>query len=133
MKYVKDMGLNTGRFEGNLGNEEIYDIADREGVILMPGFVCCSAWENDTWNAEQGQVAHASSFVWAYLKSVSDILSPARGHRSRAFDCPRDSHTGRDTHNQTSFCCIFRTKKMIVRVQIPPLRLSRAVGTLNNM
>ncbi len=79
MKYVKDMGLNTVRFEGNLGNEEIYDIADREGIILMPGFVCCSAWENDTWNAEQEQVAHASldsqmrnlrahasPFVWAY-------------------------------------------------------------------
>jgi len=79
MKYVKDMGLNTVRFEGNLGNEEIYDIADREGIILIPGFVCCSAWENDTWNAEQEQVAHASldsqmrnlrahasPFVWAY-------------------------------------------------------------------
>jgi len=79
MKYVKDMGLNIVRFEGDLGNEELYDIADREGIMLMPGFVCCSAWENDTWNAEQEQVAqasldsqmrlmraHASPMVWAY-------------------------------------------------------------------
>jgi exo-1,4-beta-D-glucosaminidase len=29
MAYVKDMGLNLVRFEGILGNEEIYDLADR--------------------------------------------------------------------------------------------------------
>ncbi|MFI6319357.1 glycosyl hydrolase 2 galactose-binding domain-containing protein [Nonomuraea sp. NPDC050556] len=78
--YVKNMGLNTIRLEGTLGNDELYDLADRAGVMLMPGFVCCSAWENDsTWTAEQTQVAqksldsqlralrhHASPFVWTY-------------------------------------------------------------------
>jgi exo-1,4-beta-D-glucosaminidase len=80
IQYVKDMGLNTIRLEGTLGNEELYDLADRAGIILMPGFVCCSAWENDnTWTAEQEQVAvaslesqmralraHASPFMWNY-------------------------------------------------------------------
>ncbi|HEY2979680.1 MAG TPA: beta galactosidase jelly roll domain-containing protein, partial [Anaerolineales bacterium] len=80
MKYVKQMGLNIVRFEGDLGNEELYDIADREGILLMPGFVCCSKWENgNTWNAEEFTVgyaslnsqmralrAHASSLVWAF-------------------------------------------------------------------
>jgi exo-1,4-beta-D-glucosaminidase len=80
VQYVKDMGLNTIRLEGTLGNEELYDLADRNGIMIMPGFVCCSAWENDnTWNAEQEQVAqaslntqmralraHASPFVWAF-------------------------------------------------------------------
>lgn len=78
--YVKNMGLNTIRLEGTLGNDELYDLADRAGVMLMPGFVCCSAWENDsTWTAEQTQVAqksldsqlralrhHAGPFVWTY-------------------------------------------------------------------
>ncbi|WP_214316955.1 glycoside hydrolase family 2 protein [Nonomuraea sediminis] len=78
--YVKGMGLNTIRLEGTLGNEELYDMADRAGILVMPGFVCCSAWENDsTWTAEQTQVAqqsldsqlrslrhHPSVFVWAY-------------------------------------------------------------------
>lgn len=80
VQYVKDMGLNTIRLEGTLGNEELYDLADRAGVMLMPGFVCCSAWENDSgWSAEQEQVArqslnsqmrllrhHASPFMWNY-------------------------------------------------------------------
>ncbi|MFG1708134.1 glycoside hydrolase family 2 protein [Nonomuraea sp. M3C6] len=78
--YVKGMGLNTIRLEGTLGNEELYDLADRNGIMIMPGFVCCSAWENDSsWTAEQEQVAqkslesqmralrqHAATFMWNY-------------------------------------------------------------------
>jgi exo-1,4-beta-D-glucosaminidase len=80
IQYVKDMGLNTIRLEGTVGNEELYDLADRAGVMIMPGFVCCSAWENEkNWTNEQTQVAnasldsqmralraHASPFVWAF-------------------------------------------------------------------
>src|SRR5437588_4592562 len=79
IQYVKDMGLNAIRFEGTLGNENLYDLADRNGIILMGGFVCCSAWENDTWTTEQENVAHASldtqmrnlrahasAFLWAF-------------------------------------------------------------------
>lgn len=80
VQYVKDMGLNTIRLEGTLGNEELYDLADRAGVMIFPGLVCCSAWENDSgWSTEQAQVAnasvnsqmralraHASPFLWAY-------------------------------------------------------------------
>src|SRR6266508_4016409 len=80
VQYVEDMGLNTIRLEGTVGNGELYDLADQAGVMIMPGFVCCSAWENDkTWNTEQTQVAnasldsqmralraHASPFVWNF-------------------------------------------------------------------
>jgi len=79
IQYVKDMGLNSIRFEGTVGNENLYDLADRNGIILMGGFVCCSAWENDAWTAEQENVAHASldsqlrrlrahasAFLWTY-------------------------------------------------------------------
>jgi exo-1,4-beta-D-glucosaminidase len=79
IQYVKDMGLNAIRFEGTLGNEHLYDLADQNGIILMGGFVCCSAWENDTWTTEQENVAHASldtqmrnlrahasAFLWAF-------------------------------------------------------------------
>jgi exo-1,4-beta-D-glucosaminidase len=78
--YVKDMGLTAIRFEGTLGNEEMYDMADKAGVLLMPGFVCCSRWQSDNaWSAEETSVAyaslesqmrnlraHASAFVFAY-------------------------------------------------------------------
>src|SRR5438067_13695332 len=62
----------------SLRNENLYDLADQNGIILMGGFGCCSAWENDTWTTEQENVAHASldsqmrnlrshasAFVWA--------------------------------------------------------------------
>src|SRR6266540_629454 len=80
IQYVKDMGLNTIRLEGTVGNEELYDLADQAGIMLMSGFVCCSAWETDNrWTAEQEQVAnaslnsqmralraHASPFLWTF-------------------------------------------------------------------
>ncbi len=80
MQYIKDMGLNAIRFEGTLGNEELYDLADQFGILIMPGFVCCSRWASDNaWSAEETTVAynsldsqmrnlraHASPFVWAY-------------------------------------------------------------------
>jgi exo-1,4-beta-D-glucosaminidase len=79
IQYVKAMGLNAIRFEGTVGYEDLYDLADKAGVMLMSGFVCCSAWEKDRWTAEQEQVAHASlnsqmrnlrahasPFLWAF-------------------------------------------------------------------
>src|SRR5437588_2039776 len=77
IQYVKDMGLNAIRFEGTVGNENLYKLADQNGIILMAGFGCCSAWENDTWTAEQENAArdvldtqirnlrsHPSAFLW---------------------------------------------------------------------
>ncbi len=78
--YVKDMGLNAIRFEGTVGNEELYDMADKAGIMLMSGWVCCSRWQSDTgWSTEEETVAynsldsqmrnlraHASPFVWTY-------------------------------------------------------------------
>jgi exo-1,4-beta-D-glucosaminidase len=80
VNYVRDMGLNIIRFEGIIGNEEIYDDADRAGVMLMPGYVCCTYWASwASWTAEDYQVAtnslisqmrhmraHPSALVWAY-------------------------------------------------------------------
>ncbi len=87
MDYVRDMGLNLVRFEGILGNEDIYDLADRYGVMLMPGYVCCTYWaQYGSWTAQDHAVAnastesqmrlmraHPSALVWAY---GSDELPP---------------------------------------------------------
>jgi exo-1,4-beta-D-glucosaminidase len=80
MNYVSDMGLNLVRFEGILGNEELYDLADESGIMLMPGYVCCTYWaQYSSWTAEDRTVAdastesqmrllraHPSALVWAY-------------------------------------------------------------------
>ena len=91
MKYAKDMGLNAIRFEGILGNEEIYDIADREGIMLIPGFVCCSRWEQwSRWTTNDFNVAcaslqsqmlnmraHPSALVWLFGSDNTPLDTPA--------------------------------------------------------
>ena len=59
--YVKDMGLNTIRLEGKLEDEPFFDVTDREGILVMPGWCCCDHWEQwDKWDAEDLPVATAS-------------------------------------------------------------------------
>lgn len=59
--YVKDLGLNAIRLEGKLEDHEFYDLCDREGILLMPGWCCCDAWEDwEHWGDEQRSVARAS-------------------------------------------------------------------------
>ncbi len=59
--YVKDMGLNTIRLEGKLEDEAFFDVTDREGILVMPGWCCCDHWEQwDKWDDEDLPVAVAS-------------------------------------------------------------------------
>jgi exo-1,4-beta-D-glucosaminidase len=77
-RYVKEMGLNTIRTEGKLETDAFYELADREGILIMPGWCCCDQWELwDKWDAEDYTVGpaslrdqllrlrnHPSIFVW---------------------------------------------------------------------
>ena len=98
LQYVKNMGLNTVRLEGTLGNEELYDLADRMGIMIFPGFVCCSAWENESkWTTEQTQVAnaslnsqmralraHASALLWAFGSDKPPLASVLATYKATA-------------------------------------------------
>jgi len=69
LSYVRDMGLNTIRLEGRLDREEFYEKTDRLGILVMPGWTCCDAWERwRDWHADQRDIAAAS------LKSQIHIL-----------------------------------------------------------
>lgn len=58
LRYVREMGLNTIRLEGKLEGELFYDLADRYGILVMPGWCCCDQWEKwDQWDAEDHEVA----------------------------------------------------------------------------
>ncbi len=60
LRYVKDLGLNTVRLEGKLEWDEFFDIADREGLMVMPGWCCCHVWERwDEWGEEDLPIAVA--------------------------------------------------------------------------
>jgi len=81
IRYVRDMHLNTIRFEGRLEmSDSFFDTADRLGVMLMPGWSCCSYFEQwDQWSPNDYVVAgeslrtqvrrlrnHPSVFVFFY-------------------------------------------------------------------
>jgi exo-1,4-beta-D-glucosaminidase len=69
LSYVHDMGMNTIRLEGRLDREEFYEKTDRLGILVMPGWTCCDAWERwKDWHADQKEIAAAS------LKSQIHIL-----------------------------------------------------------
>jgi exo-1,4-beta-D-glucosaminidase len=59
-RYVKNMGLNTIRLEGMLEPKEFFDLADREGILVMAGWTC-ALWETwPQWKDEQVYVAEQS-------------------------------------------------------------------------
>jgi exo-1,4-beta-D-glucosaminidase len=80
LNYVRDMGLNTIRLEGRIDREGFYEKTDRLGILVMPGWTCCDAWEKwSNWKQEQHKIAaeslrsqirvlrnHPSVFVWLY-------------------------------------------------------------------
>lgn len=87
--YVRDMHLNTIRLEGRMERDEFFDLADRLGVLVMPGWTCCDFWEQwEEWTPETSKIAaaslsdqamrlrtHPSVFVWLY---GSDNPPPAK-------------------------------------------------------
>ncbi|MBM4371731.1 MAG: hypothetical protein FJ098_08760 [Deltaproteobacteria bacterium] len=61
LAYVKDLGLNALRLEGKLLTHRFYERCDREGILIMPGWCCCDAWELwEGWDEEDLAVAEAS-------------------------------------------------------------------------
>jgi exo-1,4-beta-D-glucosaminidase len=87
MSYAKDLGLNLLRWELKIADDTMIERADREGMPIMLGWMCCAQWEHwELWNAEDQWVAraslrarigqlrsHPSVVIWA---SGSDGLPP---------------------------------------------------------
>ena len=73
-RYVRDMGLNTIRLEGKLETEEFFDMADRQGLLIMAGWCCCDFWEKwPKWKPQDFDIAKAS---------LTDQLYRMRSHPS---------------------------------------------------
>jgi len=74
LAYVRDMGLNTIRLEGRLDRDEFFEKTDRLGILVMPGWTCCDAWERwNDWKSDQSRVAAAS---------LRDQITRLRNHPS---------------------------------------------------
>ena len=82
------MGLNTIRLEGKLETEEFFDMADRQGLLIMAGWCCCDFWEKwPKWKPQDFDIAKAS---------LTDQLYRMRSHpslvmrtTSACFDWPK--------------------------------------------
>ena len=46
ISYVKDLGLNMLRWESKISSEHMVELADRAGIPVMMGWMCCNQWEN---------------------------------------------------------------------------------------
>lgn len=78
LQYVRQMNLNTLRLEGKTETDHFFDTADKMGILIMPGWCCCSMWEQwAKWTPETHTIAneslrtqitrlrnHPSVFVW---------------------------------------------------------------------
>jgi exo-1,4-beta-D-glucosaminidase len=74
LAYVRDMGMNTIRLEGRLDRDEFFEKTDRLGILVMPGWTCCDAWERwKDWKGDQNRIAAAS---------LRDQITRLRNHPS---------------------------------------------------
>jgi exo-1,4-beta-D-glucosaminidase len=61
LRYVRQMNLNTVRLEGKIETDHFFETADRMGILVMPGWCCCSIWEQwAKWTPETHAIANAS-------------------------------------------------------------------------
>ncbi len=61
LMYVRDMGLNAVRLEGKLESDHFFDEADRLGILVMPGWMCCDYWQESwKWTDDVKAIARAS-------------------------------------------------------------------------
>ncbi len=44
-RYIRDLNLNAIRFEGPMGTDEFYNLADEQGVLVLAGWTCCDYWD----------------------------------------------------------------------------------------
>jgi exo-1,4-beta-D-glucosaminidase len=87
IRYIKDLGLNLVRWELKIADDSMIERADREGIPVMLGWMCCMQWEHwNLWSAEDQWIAreslrarllelraHPSVILWA---NGSDGLPP---------------------------------------------------------
>ena len=61
LKYVKDLGLNVIRLEGNSEGEEFFDYCDKMGILVIFGWCCCDAWQRwEQWDEEINKISDMS-------------------------------------------------------------------------
>ncbi len=82
LSYVKNLGLNTLRFEGNLPPDDMFAQMDRMGILAMPGWQCCDRWETPiaTWPAGlQSNAGNQAVRVASWLRDHPSVFTFFQG------------------------------------------------------
>lgn len=74
VEYVKYMGMNMIRDEGKFFDNNLLDLMDENGILLMTGWCCCDRWQSP------GSFSKAERFV--AFESLYAQLRNAREHPS---------------------------------------------------
>jgi exo-1,4-beta-D-glucosaminidase len=76
LKLVRDMNMNIVRSEGKLEDDGFYDLCDKEGLLVMSGWMCCGAWQYpEKWDAAKRMIAMSSdSSVMYWLRNKPSML-----------------------------------------------------------
>ncbi|MBC6458356.1 glycosyl hydrolase 2 galactose-binding domain-containing protein [Actinomadura sp. HBU206391] len=78
LSYVKNLGLNTLRFEGNLPPDDMFAEMDRAGILAMAGWQCCDKWEtpSSTWSeALKTNAGNQASRVAQWLRNHPSVFT----------------------------------------------------------
>jgi exo-1,4-beta-D-glucosaminidase len=81
LRYALDLGLNTIRLEGHIEPDEFFDLADRLGILTLPGWECCDKWEGQTNSGEAGEPWSAADYPVASASMAAEAAR-LRGHPS---------------------------------------------------
>jgi hypothetical protein len=82
LEYVKNLGLNAIRFEGNFPPDDMFQQMDRMGILSLPGWQCCNKWEQSStkWTAEtRANAANQAANVAHWLGSHPSVLTYYHG------------------------------------------------------
>ncbi|MFI6144669.1 glycosyl hydrolase 2 galactose-binding domain-containing protein [Streptomyces sp. NPDC051109] len=72
LAYARDLGLNTLRLEGHLEQDEFFDLADRYGILTLPGWQCCTKWEGEVNGTEAGEGWTAADYPVAKASMAAE-------------------------------------------------------------
>lgn len=72
LRYALDLGMNTIRLEGHLEPDEFFDLADRYGILTLPGWECCDKWEGQVNGDESGEPWTAADYPVATASMASE-------------------------------------------------------------
>ncbi|KAI8632523.1 glycoside hydrolase family 2 protein [Xylariaceae sp. FL1651] len=83
VQLTLDLGGNTIRLEGKNEHPEMYEIADRMGLMVMAGWECCDKWEAWSYNEDLSVKAEWSQADYAIANaSMKHEALMQQGHPS---------------------------------------------------